>query len=214
MNLLDEKINAFKKNEELIQSQTDANYDKQKLDLYEIAKISNQTIMADLKKNATFNLAAIIPLMRDIYSQLEGKEYQAIYLTCLEEETLYTPNILFSREKELYTRKIALIDGAIKQDSLTDEELWKLQEQGDLIVIFSQKLTADKLKYSFPKSFEYDVRQLFNADENNIFKEFMKELINHKLVLNSPKLSVSEMIKVKDEFILKYQGYALTKKIS
>ncbi len=214
MNLLDEKINTFKSNEELIQSRTFPNSDAQKLDIYDIANISNEAIIADLKKAATFNFAVIIPLMRDIYSQLNGKNYQAIYLSSLEEESLYIPNKLFSREKNLYTRKIALINEDFKQDSLSDEELLKLQEQGDLIVIFSQKLTADKLNYPFPKKFEYDVHKLFSTDENYIFNEFMKALINRKLVLNTSELSIEEMQKVKDEFLLKQQSYTLTKKIS
>lgn len=214
MNLLEEKINTFKSNEELIQSRTFPNNDAQKLDIYDIANISNEAIIADLKKAATFNFAVIIPLMRDIYSKLNVKNYQAIYLSSLEEESLYIPNKLFSREKNLYTRKIALINEDFKQDSLSDEELLKLQEQGDLIVIFSQKLTADKLNYPFPEKFEYDVRKLFSTDENYIFNEFMKELINRKLVLNTSELSIEEMQKVKDEFLLKQQSYTLTKKIS
>ncbi len=214
MNLLDEKINTFKKNEELIQSRPVSNNNTQKLDIYDIANISNEAIIADLKKVATFNLAVIIPLMRDIYSQLNGKNYQAIYLTSLEEEPLYIPNKLFSREKNLYTRKIALINEEYKQDSLSDEELLKLHVHGDLIVIFSQKLTANKLKYPFPKKIEYDIRKLFSTDENNIFNEFMKALINRKLVLNTSELSIEEMQKVKDEFLLKQQSYSLTKKIS
>ncbi len=214
MNLLEEKINTFKSNEELMQSRTFPNSDAQKLDIYDIANISNEAIIADLKKTATFNFAVIIPLMRDIYSKLNGKNYQAIYLSSLEEESLYIPNKLFSREKNLYTRKIALINEDFKQDSLSDEELLKLQEQGDLIVILSQKLTANKLKSPFPKKFEYDICNLFSTDENNIFNKFMKELINRKLELNTSELSIEEMQKIKDEFLLKQQGHTLTKKIS
>lgn len=214
MNLLDEKINTFKSNEELIQSRPFSNNNTQKLDIYDIANISNEAIIADLKKDATFNLGMIIPIIRDFYSQLKGKDYQEKCLIYSKGETLYSPNILFSTSKNIYTREIALINKKFNQDCLTKEESLKLQEQGDLIVIFSQKLTANKLKYPFPKKFEYDIRNLFSTDENYIFNEFMKALINRKLVLNTSELSIEEMQKVKDEFLLKQQSYTLTKKIS